>query len=42
MTPEPLTYARSRQPCGPALVPSLKSGVAYDALPFWRLKLKPY
>jgi hypothetical protein len=36
------TYARSRQQCGPALVPGLKSGVAYDARPIWRLKLKPY
>ncbi len=42
MTPEPLTYAHSRQPCGPALVPGLKSGTANDAVPIWRLKLKPY
>jgi hypothetical protein len=39
----PLTYARSHQPCGPAVVPSLKIGQHLSRHgQTWRLKLKPY
>jgi hypothetical protein len=42
-TPDPLTYARSRQPCGPAIVPGLKIEQRLSRHgQIWHLKLKPY
>jgi hypothetical protein len=39
----PLTYTQSRQPCGPALVPSLKIQQCLTRHgQTWHLKLKPY